>query len=106
MPAGKDFRHEEGLVGNPHDVEAALNRGATPLKLSLWQAEELARWVRANDDPTDDTLSTAHVALTELEDDGERMVEAVTEAGARIVLWHDGSDVTSDYPATGKGSTA
>lgn len=67
------------------------------MKMTLWQAERLAKWMRAHDDPADQTLNTAHVKLT---DGADGTIEAVTEAGARLVMWHDGSDVTDEYPPT------
>lgn len=68
-------------------------------RLNIWQLEAIVEWMRAHDDPSDDTLNTAYVVLKRIPAVDENVVQATTEAGERIVVFSDGSDVTDEYPS-------
>lgn len=76
---------------------------AGPIKLNVWQAEELARIMRAHDDevttanPDDDTLQSAYAELAVV-DEGNGVLTVKHETGAYHAIWSDGTDCTDEYP--------
>jgi hypothetical protein len=77
---------------------------SAPFRLNIWQAATLAEWLAKHDDPADDTLNTAYVTLRAIRGEGvaptdeAEAVEAVTDAGRRLVIASDGTGATDDYP--------
>jgi hypothetical protein len=82
-----------------------MARTTNTLKLNVWQVQELARLMSAHDDATQDpnNLGSAYADITSTEVDGEWLIVVRWENGGRAVIWHDGTDLTDEYPPEATG---
>lgn len=73
------------------------------LTINIWQARRVVEVLEAIDqgrDPGDDSLNTAYAEIELKLVDGERILTLKSEAGPYAAIWHDGTDVTDEYPET------